>query len=179
MVDLIPPGNCSLCNTDISWVQDYIFKISIGAQTVKRRHKMDEYPITHQSLVYPWHCDHMGHMNVMWYVSKFDEATWALFATIGITAEYLRNNALGMAAVDQHIKYKAELLAGDLVVVGSHWLEVKEKSLRFCHHMYNSQTGKLAATCELVAVQTHTKNRKSHAFDTKIIANVKAALGGQ
>jgi len=140
---------------------------------------MDEYPITHQSLVYPWHCDHMGHMNVMWYVSKFDEATWALFATIGITAGYLRDHSLGMAAVDQHIKYKAELLAGDLVMVRSHWLEVKEKSLRSCHHMYNSQTGKMAATCELVAVHTHTKNRKSHAFDATIIDNVRTALKGQ
>lgn len=24
---------------------------------------------------YPWHCDHVGHMNVMWSVGKFDEAT--------------------------------------------------------------------------------------------------------
>jgi acyl-CoA thioesterase FadM len=33
-------------------------------------------------VVYPWHCDHMGHMNVMWYVGKFDEATWIFFARI-------------------------------------------------------------------------------------------------
>jgi acyl-CoA thioesterase FadM len=31
---------------------------------------------TYRGVVYPWHCDHMGHMNVMWYVGKFDEATW-------------------------------------------------------------------------------------------------------
>ena len=31
---------------------------------------------TYRGAVYPWHCDHMGHMNVMWYVGKFDEATW-------------------------------------------------------------------------------------------------------
>jgi acyl-CoA thioester hydrolase len=27
---------------------------------------------TYRGAVYPWHCDHMGHMNVMWYVGKFD-----------------------------------------------------------------------------------------------------------
>jgi acyl-CoA thioesterase FadM len=26
---------------------------------------------TYRGAVYPWHCDHMGHMNVMWYVGKF------------------------------------------------------------------------------------------------------------
>jgi acyl-CoA thioesterase FadM len=31
--------------------------------------------VTHRGTIYPWHCDHMGHMNVMWYVGKFDEAT--------------------------------------------------------------------------------------------------------
>ena len=41
---------------------------------------------TYRGVVYPWHCDHMGHMNVMWYVGKFDEATWNLFAQVGVTA---------------------------------------------------------------------------------------------
>jgi len=138
----------------------------------------EEYPITHQSLVYPWHCDHMGHMNVMWYVGKFDEATWHFFATIGVTAQYLRDNGLGMAAADQHIRYKAELLAGDLIIVRSHWLEVKDKSMRFCHRMYNSQSGILAATCELVAVHTNAKTRRAHDFDPAIIEKCKAALKG-
>ena len=31
--------------------------------------------------VYPWHCDHMNPMNVMWYGGKFDEATWNLTAS--------------------------------------------------------------------------------------------------
>jgi acyl-CoA thioester hydrolase len=31
--------------------------------------------LTYRGTIYPWHCDHMGHMNVMWYVGKFDEAT--------------------------------------------------------------------------------------------------------
>ena len=40
---------------------------------------------TYRGTVYPWHCDHMGHMNVMWYVGKFDEATWNLFALLGLS----------------------------------------------------------------------------------------------
>ena len=57
----------------------------------------------------------MGHMNVMWYVGKFDEATWHLFHAIGITPTFLRENNRGMAAVEQTIQYKRELLAGDIV----------------------------------------------------------------
>ena len=42
---------------------------------------MGKMQLVYKGLVYPWHCDHMGHMNVMWYVGKFDEATWAFFAS--------------------------------------------------------------------------------------------------
>jgi len=59
--------------------------------------------LTYRGTVYPWQCDHIGHMNVMWYVGKFDEATWHLFARVGITPSYLRASGRGMAAVEQNI----------------------------------------------------------------------------
>jgi acyl-CoA thioester hydrolase len=50
---------------------------------------MADPPITYRGVVRSEHCDHMGHMNVMWYVGKFDEASWQLFASVG--AEPLAN----------------------------------------------------------------------------------------
>ena len=82
--------------------------------------------ITYKGAVHPWHCDHMGHMNVMWYVGKFDEATWLLFAAFGLTPAYFRERNRGMAAVQQNISYRRELLAGDIVEVRSRVLEARE-----------------------------------------------------
>src|SRR5215472_5171362 len=96
---------------------------------------MAEAFITARSVVYPWQCDHMGHMNVMWYTGKFDEATWQLFAEIGLTGSYLRRNHRGLAALQQETTYKRELVAGDLVVIRSGFLEFKEKVVRFYHEM--------------------------------------------
>ena len=72
---------------------------------------------TYRGAVYPWHCDHMGHMNVMWYTGKFDEATWQLFGLLGLAPAWLRANARGMAAVEQRTAYQRELGPGDTVVV--------------------------------------------------------------
>ena len=36
--------------------------------------------VTYKGVVYPWECDQMGHMNVMWYTGKFDQATCSLLA---------------------------------------------------------------------------------------------------
>jgi len=42
----------------------------------KKRERTMETDATYRGTVYPWQCDHVGHMNIMWYVGKFDEANW-------------------------------------------------------------------------------------------------------
>jgi acyl-CoA thioester hydrolase len=131
---------------------------------------------TYRGAVYPWHCDHMGHMNVMWYVGKFDEATWNLFANIGVTAAFLRDNGRGMAAVQQNISYKRELLSGDIVAVRSGMLEMRDKVAKFVHEMRNAQTDEISAVCVLTAVHTDSKARKSTAFPPEVLARARGLL---
>ena len=124
--------------------------------------------ITYKGTVYPWHCDHMGHMNVMWYVGKFDEATWQLFTMLGLTPAFLRENGRGMAALEQNIAYKRELVAGDVVSVRSAVVEIRDKVIRFSHEMRNDQTGEIAATTLLTAAHLDTAARKACAFPEDI-----------
>ena len=132
---------------------------------------------TYRGTVYPWQCDHVGHMNIMWYVGKFDEANWNLFARLGLTPSYLRESGRGMAAVQQNITYKRELLAGDIVAVRSTLLEVREKSTKFVHEMRHAQTGEIAAVCVLTGVSIDAQTRKSCPFPAEIVARAKALIG--
>jgi acyl-CoA thioester hydrolase len=131
---------------------------------------------TYRGAVYPWHCDHMGHMNVMWYVGKFDEATWNLFAELGVTPGYLRDNQRGMAAVQQNITYKRELLSGDVVAVRSGMLEMRDKVAKFVHEMRQATTGEISAVCVLTAVHMDSRARKSTAFPTDILQRGRERL---
>ena len=119
---------------------------------------------TYRGVVYPWQCDHMGHMNVMWYVGKFDEATWNLMAGIGLTGEYLRANGRGMAAVEQQISYKRELLAGATLIITSEILEMRDKAIRFRHVMRDGD-GDVAAESIITGVHIDTGRRKACAFE--------------
>ena len=123
---------------------------------------------TYRGVVYPSHLDHMGHMNVQWYTSKFDESTWHLFSYLGITNRYIREHNKGMAALEQVTKYKTEAMAGDLLVIKSNVLEVRNKTIRFLHTMYNAETEKEVATTELVAVHIDRKLRKGCALPEDI-----------
>ena len=123
---------------------------------------------TYRGTVYPWQCDHVGHMNIMWYVGKFEEANWNLFARIGLTSSYLRESGRGMAAVQQNISYIRELLAGDIVEIRSALVEIREKSIRFVHEMRNAETGEVAAICEITGVHMDRNARKAIAFPDAI-----------
>jgi acyl-CoA thioester hydrolase len=124
--------------------------------------------VTYRGVVYPWHCDHMGHMNVMWYAGKFDEATWQVFAALGLTAQFLRANGRGMAAVEQTTTYKRELMPGDVVSVRSSVLEIKDKAIRFAHEMRNDTTGEVAATTVITGVHLDTTVRRACAFSDSV-----------
>ncbi|HKE07841.1 MAG TPA: thioesterase family protein [Candidatus Acidoferrum sp.] len=140
---------------------------------------MAETILTYRGTIYPWHCDHMGHMNVMWYVGKFDEATWHLLAAAGFTAKRMREEGIGMAAVEQRIEYKRELHAGDLITIRSSVQEVREKVILFQHEMTNEGTGEVAARTFLTGICMDTKTRKARPLPVDARERIARAFAGQ
>ena len=140
--------------------------------------KMSGFEVTYRGTVYPSQCDHMGHMNVMWYVGKFDEATWQLFTRLGLSSSRMRNEGIGMAAVEQHIEYKRELRAGDAITVSSRIAEIKEKSVRFVHEMRNDETAEIVATTTLVGVCINLTTRRATPLPADFREQVAGLIGG-
>jgi len=133
--------------------------------------------LTYRGAVFPWHCDHMGHMNVMWYVGKMDEASAHLFASIGMTRALMRETGCVLGAVQQNIAYKRELLAGDVVEVHSRVLEVRDKVIRYQHEMRHAVTGEVSATCEQTVLCIDTSTRKARPFPETVRAAAEQAIG--
>ena len=129
---------------------------------------------TLRGTVYPWQLDHMGHMNVQFYTARFDEATWHFFASLGITPGYLRDAGRGMAAVEQFTSYKSELVAGSLIRIESELIELRPKTVKFRHRMYDAESGREAASTELVAVHIDAALRKSVPFPPSIYSQTVA-----
>jgi len=140
---------------------------------------MAETILTYRGTIYPWHCDHMGHMNVMWYVGKFDEATWHLLASVGLTAKRMSEEEIGMVAVEQRIEYKRELLAGDLITIRSSVQEAREKAVLFMHEMTNEETREVAARTFLTGVCINTKTRKAKPLPADIGERIARVFAGK
>jgi acyl-CoA thioester hydrolase len=115
-------------------------------------------------------------MNVMWYVGKFDEATWRLFGTLGLTGTYLHETGSGLAAVQQNLTYKKELLAGSMVDVVSRVISIREKVIVFVHEMREAESGEIAAICEVTAVYMDRRVRKAVPFPDRIVETVRSMV---
>lgn len=135
--------------------------------------------VTYRGAVCASQCDHIGHMNIVSYGAKFDEANWVLFCEIGLTPSYLRSDRHGMAGVQQNITYKQELFAGDVIEVRSQLLEIGEKRLRMRHEMHNIETASVAAVCEITAVHLDKQVHKACAFPPAIRQAASALLAGE
>jgi acyl-CoA thioester hydrolase len=125
---------------------------------------------TYRGVVYPWQMDHMDHMNVQFYTARFDEATWHFFAALGMTTSYFKENRRGMAALEQRTLYKQELHAGTLIRITSELLEMKPRTIRFLHRMYDTESGEEVATSELVGAHIDSGARKAVLFPDDIVA---------
>src|SRR5262245_61996499 len=134
-------------------------------------------PITYRGAVYPSQCDHMGHMNVQWYVAKFDEATWQLLAQLGLTASRFRRDGVCMAAVEQRLNYKRELYPGDTVTIRSSILEVTDKSIRLWHEMRHDETDLVSATADIVGVHIDSATRKARSLPDDVRARALTMAG--
>lgn len=148
-------------------------KTSAAAKAPTEARAESKIHVTYRGCVYPWHCDHVGHMNVMWYVGKFDEATWNFFTDLGLTPAYFREQHRGMAAVQQNITYKRELMAGEVVEIQTRLLELRERVIRFEHVMVERGSGEVAAVCDLTGVHLDRKARKAVPFPPGILAKEK------
>ena len=129
---------------------------------------MPGYIETHRSAVRLWECDEMGHLNVMYYMSRMSDAGFYLMVLVGLTRDYMKETGAGMAAVEHVIRYKRELMSGDIVAIESGILDVSAKTLRFYHRMLKLPSGELSATMEGVTVHFDRQARRSTPMPEKM-----------
>ncbi len=129
---------------------------------------------TYRGTVFPWECDWNGHMNVRFYVGKFDEGTWQLMAALGASRDELKRRRMGAMAVSQTIQYRRELHPGDTVAVRSTVREIGRSSCRFRHRMIETASGDVAAEMEIVGVFVDLDSRQAKAIWPELRSRAEA-----
>lgn len=120
--------------------------------------------------------DEMGHMNIQYYVALFNQAAWGSFALAGITYEMMQATQTGMFALEQHIRYMAEVYIGEEVAIYSRFIARSEKRMHFIHFMVNQTRPTLAATLEGVGAHIDMNTRRTTVWSPDIIGPLDTLL---
>jgi len=99
--------------------------------------------------VRPEWIDYNGHLNLAYYLVLFDTATDQLWDLVGL-GEPFRAVGRTTFAAESHILYRAELVAGDEVVVEAQILALDAKRLHVAHEMRRATDNQVAAQQELM-----------------------------
>ena len=110
---------------------------------------------TVRGVVFPWHCDQYGHMNVRWYGHFFDDADYHLWTMSGLAQSIPR--VIARTSFD----FVHELKAGDVLVIRNAWTHVGTRSLRQVGRMFDAETGALCARQDTVLVTFDEARRVS------------------
>ncbi len=125
-----------------------------------------------------WEAEETGRMATRFYMARFSEAAGNMLAGGSLTAEQMRQQGLGSAALDYSIDYFRPLSVGDAYYARTGILELREKTWRFCHFLLDSNTQQPMARAEVVAVLFDLGLRKSikmpehvrQAFSQRLVA---------
>lgn len=137
---------------------------------------LEPLPLFHRAVVPETYLDGMGHMNIRYYLALFDDANWLFFVSFGMDQAYYDNTTGGLFALEQHIRYFAEVRRGQTIAVRTRILGLSPKRIHFMHFMVNESTEKLASTLETVTSHVDLTVRRTSPFPDHIAANIDAIL---
>ena len=128
---------------------------------------------TCRSVVQPWKCDAMGHMNTRFYAEIFDTASSHALHEV-MPATELSAADLGWADVRQLIEYRAELVAGTLVTCVTGFERLGASSVSFRHSLIGTATGIEHASSEHIVVLFDLNERRSTPFPPSVRARMQS-----
>ncbi len=136
----------------------------------------DRYVETLRIMTQAWQCDHLGHVNVSFYMGWLGDAAFAMLAMHGLDRARCTEEGLGVAAVRAEVDYRAELRGGDLLRMESSVESIGERKIVFLHRLIRIGDEQVAMTARLTGVCLDTAARKSRPFPPAFVAQIAAAF---
>lgn len=120
---------------------------------------------TFRGVVFPWHCDSMGHFSVQHQMPLLDGAVYHLLGEFGPVVGELDGRRVGWADVRHEISYQHELVAGDLIVLRSGLIRFGTSSIRHRTELSRRCDGRVCTVMEGITVRFDLDARKSIPLD--------------
>ncbi len=119
--------------------------------------------LTYKGAVMTWETDSNRHMNVMYYVNKFEHAGRNFNLDLGLR-EMMSQGKIGIVVLEQKLNYYREVFEDDILYVESSLIDIGNKAYTLFHEMYNAETKELVSTMRVVLTLFDQVARKAIVF---------------
>lgn len=137
----------------------------------------ERYIETLRMMTQAWQCDHLGHVNVSFYMGWIGDAAFAVAAMHGWPREQMMAEQAGVAAVKAEVDYQAELRGGDMVRMESTVESIAERKIVFRHRLIRVGDEKPAMSARLTGVCIDLVQRRSRPFPPSFVARITESFG--
>ncbi|MDE2854168.1 MAG: thioesterase family protein [Chloroflexota bacterium] len=124
----------------------------------------------------PAFLDENRHVNVQYYVHLIEQGIVAFFQRVGLGEAYAAADEIGNFALEQHIRYLAEILVDDRVSVYIRLIDLSPKRAYFMGFLINDTREELASTVEVVMMNVDMKLRRGRPFPPAAKTELDALL---
>lgn len=133
-------------------------------------------PAGHPTVVGDDLADENGHLNVRHYLALYDDAEWVVFGTLDLGDEHAAAGLGGMFALEQHLTYRREVLAGDQVTVRMRLVARTPRMLHLVSYLANDTRREVAGSMEALDAYVDFATRRLSPFPTTGAAGLDRLL---
>jgi acyl-CoA thioester hydrolase len=114
-----------------------------------------------------WECDELGHLNMSYYIDKFEQARMVLFTRLGLLNAFRSQAHSTVRSCDIHIKYLAEARPGTPLRIESAIIALHEDTAEVGHVMYH-RDGRIAATLREIVEHIYCPEDRRFAWPSRL-----------
>ena len=130
----------------------------------------------HRQTIPASYLDENAHVNVQFYVHVADLGLTAFFARMGLGEVYAAADEYGTFALEQHIRYLAEIRVDEQISVYVRLLELTPKRAYLIGFLVNDSREQLAATVEVVQMNVAMDQRRGAPYPPAAQVELDATL---
>jgi len=114
-----------------------------------------------------------GHVNIVYYMSLYNDSSWPLLGLIGADEAYFLERKMGIVDLNNNLHYMRELHVGDKISTYVRFLDRKPKLLHGMLFIVNDASDALACTVEFTSISFDLDKRKSTPFPDDIASKLE------
>ncbi|MCY3780692.1 MAG: thioesterase family protein [Chloroflexi bacterium] len=120
--------------------------------------------------------DENSHVNVQYYLHLVERGLGRVFERVGLGAVYAAADPYGNFALEQHIRYFAEILVDERVSVHIRLVDLSSKRAYFMGFLMNETREQLSAIVEVVMMNVDMIARRGAAFPADSYRDLETML---